>query len=159
MTTSRKHAVQREIGDLPDLNVWLALAVAEHPHHRAAQSYWQHEAAASVWFCRVTMLGLVRLLTQPKLMGEAALSLRDAFALYQRYAALPEVGVCAEPADCEQVLAGLLEPDMPPRLWTDTYLAAFALAGGLRLVTFDKDFARFAGTARLQLSATAPSRP
>ena len=74
-------------------------------------------------------------------------------------AALPEVGLCAEPADCEQVLAGLLEPDMPPRLWTDTYLAAFALAGGLRLVTFDKDFARFAGAARLQLSATAPSRP
>ena len=159
MIAPREHPVRRDVGDLPDLNVWLALAVAEHPHHRAAQSYWQHEAADSVWFCRVTMLGLVRLLAQPRLMGEATLSLRDAFALYRRYVALPEVGLCAEPADCEQVLAGLLEPDMPPRLWTDTYLAAFALAGGLRLVTFDQDFARFAGTARLHLTAKTPTRP
>lgn len=153
MSPSRAHSGPHEAGDLPDLNVWLALAVTEHPHHPAAQDYWQQQAAARVWFCRITMLGLVRLLVQPKLMGEAALSLSDAFAAYRRFAALPEVGLYAEPAECEPVLAGLLGPDMPPRLWIDTYLAAFALSGGLRLVTFDKDFARFAGTSRLHLSA------
>ena len=30
-----------------------------------------------------------------------------------------------------------------PRLWTDAYLAAYALAGGLLLVTFDRGFRRF----------------
>jgi len=153
MTAGGLAPTQREVGDLPDLNVWLALAIAEHPHHRAAQAYWRDKAAARIWFCRVTMLGLVRLLAQPKLMGEAALSLRDAFDVYLRFAALPEVGLCTEPADCEHMLAALLEPATPARLWTDAYLAAFALAGGLRLVTFDKDFARFGGIARLQLSA------
>lgn len=153
MTARRAQAGPSEGGDLPDLNVWLALAVAEHPHHRAAQAYWREQAAANVWFCRVTMLGLVRLLAQPKVMGEAALTLLEAFELYRRFAALPEVGLRAEPAECEHTLAGLLQPGTPPRLWIDTYLAAFALAGGLRLVTFDRDFARFAGTARLHLSA------
>lgn len=153
MTTARPAASEREVGDLPDLNVWVALAIAEHPHHLAAQAYWQHRAAARVWFCRVTMLGLVRLLSQPRLMGEAALGLRDAFDVYLRFAALPEVGLCQEPPDCEQLLPDLLEPGTPPRLWTDTYLAAFALSGSLRLVTFDKDFRRFAGMSRLQLTA------
>lgn len=142
----------RVAGDLPDLNVWLALAIAEHPQHDAAQAYWREQAAARIWFCRVTMLGLVRLLTQPRLMGEAALGLREAFEVYLRFAALPEVGLCTEPADCEQVLASLLDPALPARLLADAYLAAFACAGGLRLVTFDKDFARFGSVARLLLS-------
>lgn len=157
MTASRKAPTHREAGDLPDLNVWLALALAEHPHHRAAQAYWQEQAAARVWFCRVTMLGLVRLLCQPKLMGEAALGLRGAFDVYLRFAALPEVGLCTEPADCEQLLSGLLEPATPARLWTDAYLAAFALAGGLRLVTFDRDFTRFGAISKLQLGSGVKS--
>jgi len=33
---------------------------------------------------------------------------------------------------------------LTPKLWTDAYLAAFARAGGLRLVSFDHDFTRFA---------------
>jgi hypothetical protein len=30
-----------------------------------------------------------------------------------------------------------------PKLWMDAYLAAFAMNGGLRLVTIDRDFKRF----------------
>jgi toxin-antitoxin system PIN domain toxin len=140
-------------GDLPDLNVWLALAVSEHPHHDAAKAYWHSIAAARVCFCRVTMLGLTRLLTQPKLMGEGALGLRAAFEAYRRFATLPEVDFCDEPVDCELPLDGLLTAELPARLCTDAYLAAFAIAGGLRLVSFDKDFGRFAGLDWLQLRA------
>ena len=35
--------------------------------------------------------------------------------------------------------------------WTDAYLAAFAAAGGCRLVAFDNDFHRYAGLAFLHL--------
>jgi hypothetical protein len=38
-----------------------------------------------------------------------------------------------------------------PRHWTDAYLAAFAKAGGLRLVSFDGDFTRFGGLDLLRL--------
>lgn len=152
MTTRRgTRSTASRGGDLPDLNVWLALAIAEHPHHESTQAYWHEQAAERIWFCRVTMLGLVRLLAQPKVMGKAALSLTKAFDAYQRFAALPEVGLQPEPADCEAQLRRLLKPDTPARLWTDAYLAAFATSAGLRLVTFDRDFARFGDVARLQL--------
>jgi len=146
-------------GDLPDINVWLALAVQEHPHHQAALRYWataqaestrEGAAAASagsgsrLWFCRVTMLGLVRLLCQPKAVGPGALDTLAAWALYTRYRALPHIGLLREPEGCDDALRTLVGAgSLPPRLWTDAYLAALSLSAGLRLVTFDRDFERF----------------
>ena len=37
------------------------------------------------------------------------------------------------------------------RLWADAYLAAFAMVGTFRLVTFDRDFTRFSGLELLHL--------
>ena len=146
-------AIAETAGDLPDVNVWLALAVQEHPHHGQALAYWQHQAASRVWFCRVTMLGLVRLLTQPKLMGPGALDPAAALSAYDRFAALPEVGLHVDPPACDTDLRRLLQPALPRRLMTDAYLAAFASSGRLRLVTFDRDFSPFDGLHRLQLDA------
>jgi len=61
------------IADLPDLNVWLALASSDHKHHSRALQYWEEQASQRVLFCTVTALGLVRLVMQPKLMGDAVL--------------------------------------------------------------------------------------
>jgi toxin-antitoxin system PIN domain toxin len=142
-------------GDLPDINVWLALAVQEHPHHEAARRYWADARAErtatglprlgpDIWFCRVTMLGLVRLLCQPRAVGPGALDPSSAWALYARYRALPFVGLLAEPEACDVALEAILATaPWPPRLWTDAYLAALARSAGLRLVTFDRDFERF----------------
>ena len=52
----------------------------------------------------------------------------------------------------DEDLAALVREGFSPRLWTDAYLAAFALAGGHRLVTFDQDFLRFPGLEVLRLS-------
>lgn len=86
-------------------------------------------------------------------MGEQALNLAHAFAAYQHFASLPEIGFCAEPADCTGQLRRRLAADVPARLLTDAYLAAFAESAGLRMVTFDKDFERFEGLDRLHLIA------
>jgi len=142
-------------GDLPDINVWLALAVQEHPHHALARAYWATVVMASAsssrpnaWFCRTTMLGLVRLLCQPKAVGAGALALPAAWGLYQSYRAMPQIGLLADPLSCEAHINALLGSSQPSaRLWPDTYLAALALSSELRLVTFDRDFARF-GLAR-----------
>ena len=142
-------------GDLPDINVWLALCVQEHPHHAVARAYWEDgllekptsagSGANNLWFCRTTMLGLVRLLCQPRVVGPGALQLPQAYALYRSLVAVPGVALLADPAGAETRLQGLLDTGpLPPRLWTDAWLAATALASGLRLVTFDRDFARFA---------------
>jgi uncharacterized protein len=148
-------------GDLPDLNVWLALVVEEHPHHVPARRYWAQRQAAPalgprVWFCRATMLGLVRLLTQPILMGECVLGLPDAHAIYQQLRQTDGVGFATDTEGADAVLTGWLgdlDAPLPARLWNDAWLAASAEAAGLRLVTFDADFARFPLTRRLHLNA------
>jgi len=135
-------------GDLPDLNVWLALVIPEHLHHATARRYWDGMADAMaqgqhLCFCRPTMLGLVRLLSQPKLMGDAALSLAQAHQVYRDLRAQPGVAFVPDAETADAALPQLLAANLPPRLWTDAWLAATARAAGLRLVTFDADFERF----------------
>lgn len=150
-------------GDLPDLNVWLALVVAEHPHHATARRYWDQQQAAPalgprLWFCRSTMLGLVRLLSQPRLMGEGALDLPSAWAIYRQLRQAEGVGFVADEEAADPLLRRWLAPGdspLPTRLWTDAWLAASAESAGLRLVSFDADFARFPLTRRLHLAPDA----
>jgi len=90
------------------------------------------------------MLGLLRLLCQPKAVGAGALALPDAWQLYQSYRAMPQIGLLPDPLTCDIEISRLLSSTPPSaRLWTDTYLAAVAQSSSLRLVTFDRDFERF----------------
>jgi uncharacterized protein len=140
-------------GDLPDINVWLALSIKEHPHHAAATAYWSDLSLARIWFCRVTMLGLVRLLTQRAVAQQAAMTLQQAMAFYSELLALANIaGVAAEPLEIEGVLNQFVHPNLPAKHLTDAYLAAFAVCSDLRLVTFDRDFERFEGLRLLRLS-------
>lgn len=149
-------------GDLPDLNVWLALVVAEHPHHAAARRYWDAQQAAPaigprLWFCRSTMLGLIRLLSQPRLMGEGVLGLVEAHAIYRQLRQTAGVGFAGDDEAADALLTRWVDDaagPLPARLWTDAWLAASAEAAGLRLVTFDADFARFPLSRRLRLDGT-----
>ena len=97
------------------------------------------------------MLGLLRLSTLPRVLSRA-LSHAEAWDVYQRFIALPNIKVLAEPAGLDSHFQALtIAPALPHRLWTDAYLAAFAIAGGHRLVSFDADFARFPGLDFLHL--------
>ena len=73
------------IADLPDLNVWLALASPTHQYNSSAVQYWEEQASQQVLFCTVTALGLVRLVMQPKLMGDAVLTAAEASALLETF--------------------------------------------------------------------------
>lgn len=138
--------------DLPDVNVWLALTVADHPHHQRARHYWYEESSDEVAFCRVTALGFLRLLTNASMMGGQPLTVSQAWRAYSSLRRLPEVALAAEPEGCEDWLEKwALGTILTPRLWTDAYLAAFAKADGMRLVSFDGDFSRFDGLDRLRL--------
>lgn len=139
--------------DLPDINVWLAHGVEDHPDHERAIRYWSDEAATQVAFCRVTALGLLRLSTHAAPMRGKPLGVGEAWAAYQAIVTLPEVTFALEPPGCESVLGQWVDRGhVAPRLWTDAYLAAFAVASGMRLVTFDSDFTRFPGLDLLLLS-------
>lgn len=138
--------------DLPDLNVWLALAAPGHGHHNQAVRYWESQAAQQVLFCDVTALGLVRLVSQPKVMGAATKTVAEASELLTSLCAQPGVALAATQSNGWDLFHGLLrQRDLPARLCIDAYLAALAMANGWRLVSFDRDFARFEGLQWLHL--------
>ena len=141
-----------DLADLPDLNVWLALAATQHPHHAQALTYWEQQASGRVLFCTVTALGLVRLLSQPKLMGASVLGSAEASDLLQTFRRQPGVAMAAPEHDGWDLFHTLLSSaELPARLQTDAYLAALVIANGWRLVSFDRDFERFKGLNWLAL--------
>lgn len=132
---------------LADVNFLVALLHARHSaSKRAAAWLEEQDGPGSVLLCRVVQMGVLRILTNPAWLKEDVLSARvvwDAWDLLltdDRFARVDEApglekrwrrltaefpaGRCAE---------------------TDTYLAAFARAGGHGLVTFDRGFRRFEG--------------
>ena len=138
--------------DLPDLNVWLALAWPDHSHHHQALYYWEQQAAEQLLFCTVTALGLVRLVCQPKLMGAAVKTLAEASSLLDAFCQQLGVSLASEKRAGWEVFHQLLNSgELPPRLCTDAYLAALAITHGWRLVSFDRHFERFEGLERLVL--------
>jgi predicted nucleic acid-binding protein len=77
----------------------------------------------------------------------------EAWAIYQTYQGMPDCELRHDPPHLETTFAALtLDASLPHRLWTDAYLAAFAIAGGFRLVSFDADFRRFSGLELLQIA-------
>ena len=57
---------------LPDVNRWIALAAEGHVHHVPAREWFAAQPVASVAFCRITQMGLLRLLTNSKCNGKSA---------------------------------------------------------------------------------------
>lgn len=141
------------MSDLPDLNVWLALADPDHEHHARAKRYWETESASSLSFCRVTMLGLLRLLTNRKVMRNAPFTPDQAWLAYRSFLALPEVNFLHESAAAESQMAAWTDSSsFLPSRWTDAWLAAVAVSTRCRLVTFDADFRNFPSLRFLHLS-------
>lgn len=123
-------------------------------HHARARRYWEAEAVPTIAFCRVTALALLRHLTNRHIMQHSVLNARGAWQAYDTWRALPEVVLLADPAGIDTHLKRLSDAaNLTSKVWTDAYLAAFAQAGDLRLVAFDRDFNRFPGLDLLLLDA------
>ena len=55
--------------DLLDANVWLARVDENHVHHATAVAYWQNQAQDTMAFCRISLLGFLRLATRKGVLG------------------------------------------------------------------------------------------
>lgn len=105
---------------LVDTSVWLALSLSSHPFHAMGLDWLaQQTGEASVLFCRATQQSFLRLLTTQSVVRPFGITLTNA-AAWSVYVA-------------------------SQKLWMDAYLAAFAVAGGVELVTTDKAFKQFEG--------------
>jgi toxin-antitoxin system PIN domain toxin len=135
----------------PDVNVWLALCYPAHVHHGTADSWFTSLDEAAVFvFCRQTQLGLFRILTTDAVMGKDVRSQRECWALYDRWIDPGKAVLAMEPASLDRALRSRCMSDSPaPKTWMDAYLAAFAEAARLNLVTFDRALAAKAKGALL----------
>jgi uncharacterized protein len=133
---------------LLDTNVWLAAVFGTHPFHAAAQKRLSDAAPGTpVVFCRSTQQSFLRVVTTPALLaayGARGMTNRDAWAALDALLALSQVVERDEPPGTAATWRQLSALDAAsPKLWMDAYLAAFAICGGMRLVTLDRDFSRF----------------
>lgn len=131
-----------------DTNVWIAAVFTTHPCHALAQqALRQATSSEPAVFCRATQQSFLRLASTPailKVYGAEGLTHHDALVALDALQALPQ---CSQRDEAPGVFAlwrtFASRHTASPKVWMDAYLAAFALAGGLRLVTLDGDFRNF----------------
>ena len=136
---------------LVDVGVWLAAVWGRHVHHRAAADWFGNEVDDIV-FCRVTQMGLLRLLSNPTIMGDDAIDRGQAWRIYDQLWADERVAWAAEPAELDAVWRAIsARGDKSHNLWTDDYLAAFAQTSDATLTTLDRKLPARYPSARVEL--------
>ena len=129
--------------DLLDVNVWLALAHLHHPHHAAAKQYWT-SSAVPLAFCRTSMQGFLRLVTQGAVMGNAVHTPSEAWSIYTAHLASGRSVLLPEPDGLDTAWQRLTaKAGFQIRDWTDAHLASFAILANCRMVSFDAGFAKY----------------
>jgi toxin-antitoxin system PIN domain toxin len=123
---------------LVDVGVWLAAVWGRHVHYPVA-SRWLNGQVNDLVFCRVTQIGLLRLLSNPAIMGDDAVDRSQAWWLFDQLWSDERVLWADEPDQLDAVWRAIsARDDKSHKLWTDDYLAAFAQAGDLTLATLDR---------------------
>ena len=129
---------------LCDVNCLLAFCYDRHVHHPAALTWLEQQDELSVVVCRNTQLGLLRLLTNATVMTNDVCNLKQSWEIYDALMGDERFDFYAEPIDLEQHFRQYTASGrVSPKLWQDAYLAAFARATKLHLVTFDWGFQQF----------------
>jgi len=128
---------------LPDVSTWLALVYSGHVHHRPAMEWFDSlQEERSAFVCRVSQMGLLRLLTQAAAVGRDIQTQREAWSTYDRLRDDFRVSFGDEPYGMDGAFRRSSSRDAPsPKLWTDDYLMAFASLSELTLVTCDRSLA------------------
>ncbi len=122
-----------------DANVWLALLWSRHIHSERAKEWFEQSGEEKFFFCRITQITVLRLLTTEAVMGSDVKKMAEAWVLWDKVRADDRITFLSEPEVIEpqfRRLSGLRSRS--PKVWTDAYLLAFASVAGLKLITFDR---------------------
>lgn len=131
-----------------DVNVWLALSFQTHPAHSVAKAAFESATSeAPAVFCRATQQSFLRLVTTPaiqKCYGSESISNTLAWDRWEYLAAMPQVLFLGEPPKLQNHWSEYARTDRAtPKVWMDAYLAAFAKAYEIEVLTLDADFRNF----------------
>ncbi len=139
--------------------MWLALTWDRHPQHVPASRWYGSQDDVALLFCRFTMLGFLRLLTNRKVMGDSTTTLAGALQLYDRWRQDPRVALAPEPRGAETLFRQAAAPfalQPATKAIADCYLVGFAEAAGARIVTFDRSLAATAQFRQVPVALLEP---
>jgi uncharacterized protein len=144
---------------LPDINVLLPLIYGAHAHHGAAVAWLDTiQTDGELILCRVSQLGLLRLLNNPTAMAADVQSGVEVWETWDALMADRRFRFADEPqgfgAQFRLLSAAFAHQ---PKRWQDAYLAAFALAADMEVVTFDTGFRSFPKLRHRILTPGAPT--
>lgn len=129
---------------IPDVNVWLALTFDSHVHHTVAKAWFDAIEEGLCVFCRITQQGFLRLSSNASVFGDNALTLNEAWKVYDILQSDPRVSFVDEPMGIEMLWRQYTDKrTASPKVWMDAYLAAFAKICSFDLVTFDRGFSQY----------------
>lgn len=123
----------------PDVNVWLALLLADHTHRPAARAWWESDQSEKIAFARVTQISVLRLLTTSAAMNGKPLTMSQAWRAYDRLFEDERVTFLGEPDSMEPEFRKRSSSGVAsPKVWAEAYIVAFASHNDATLITFDR---------------------
>lgn len=124
----------------PDINFWLAYVYDGHAHHVLVDDWYSELGDESrLYFCRLSQLGLLRLLTTEAVMAKAVCTQLGAWRAYDECLEDDRCLFLDEPTKLDLRFREISQSEQAaPKEWTDAYLTAFAEELGLCLVTLDR---------------------
>ena len=125
----------------PDVNVWLALLLADHVHRERARRWWE-SSETTIGFIRFTQISVLRLLTTAGAMNGRPLAMDEAWRAYDRLFDDDRVAFYAEPPAIDAAFREHARGRIAsPKLWADAWLLAVTRSAAGTLVTFDRALA------------------
>jgi uncharacterized protein len=132
---------------VPDVNVLLYAVNTASDHHEsaAAELLQGYRGPRGVGFAWVSLLAFIRLSTRSGIFPRP-LSVEDALRVAGHWLDHPNAQVLHPGTDHRDILSRLLlGAGAAGNLTTDAHLAALAIEHDATIISFDRDFARFAG--------------
>ena len=139
----------------PDVNVLVAAARSDHPHHAVAHAWLERAAAAAAAGSALVLMPMVlasflRLVTSPKIF-KAPTPVDDAIAFVDALFAIPGVHLAALGPEWPRLRQLCLDKQLSGNSLPDAWLAAATMHLGEHLVSFDRDFRKLVGRTQLTL--------
>ena len=133
----------------PDVNVLVAAARSDHPHHIVARAWLQAAAVHAGAGGALTLMPMVlasflRLVTSPKIFHEAT-PIADAVTFVDALLAAPGVQLATLGPEWPQLHQLCIDRQLAGNDLPDAWLAAATVHLGEHLVSFDRGFSRLIG--------------
>lgn len=139
----------------PDVNVLVAAARSDHPHHGVARA-WLEKTLAEAGSGLVCMLmpmvvtSFLRLVTSPKIFQRPT-PIDEAIGFVDALLSLPGAQLAELGAEWKRLRQLCLDKKLSGNDLPDAWLAAAVAQRGEHLVSFDRDFRKLLGRAQLTL--------